>query len=87
MASEIDDHPDANTVNKITNNQLNFMDVISQRLNININKLLETNNIETKDIYSLTHDKAVDIIRMLSKYQANPSEIPAEVFGYSNEWK
>lgn len=87
MANDIDDHPDANTVNKITNNQINFMDVISQRLNINIIKLLENNKIDNKDIYGLSHDKAVDIIRLLSKYQANPSEIPSEVFGYSNEWK
>jgi hypothetical protein len=87
MASEIDDHPDGNTVNKITNNQINFMDVISQRLNININKLLELNKIDNKDIYALSHDKAVDIIRLLSKYQANPSELPSDVLGYSNEWK
>lgn len=87
IANEIDDHPDANTVNKITNNQINFIDVISQRLNINIIKLLENHSLDPKEVYSLQHDKAVDIIRLLSKYQANPSEIPSDVFGYTSEWK
>lgn len=87
LTSEIDDHPDANTVDKITNNQINFIDVIAQRLNINVSNLLEANNLENKNIYSLHHDKAVDIIRLLSKYQTNISDIPKEVLGYSNEWK
>lgn len=87
LSNEIDDHPDGNTVNKITNNQINFMDVISQRLNINMKKLLEQFNDNNSDVYSLPHAKAVDIIRLLSKYQSNPSDIPAEAFGYSNEWK
>ena len=87
LKSEIDDHPDANTVDKITNNQINFIDVIAQRLNINVLKLLESNNLEHKNIYSLHHDKAVDIIRLLSKYQTNISDIPKDILGYSNEWK
>jgi hypothetical protein len=87
LAGEIEDHPDANSVDKITNNQINFIDVISKRLNINVIKLLETNNLNSNDLYSLHHDKAVDIIRLLSKYQTNMSEIPENILGYSNEWK
>lgn len=87
LANEIDDHPDANSVDKITNNQINFIDVIAQRLNINVIKLLEENNLEHNNIYALHHDKAVDIIRLLSKYQTNISDIPENILGYSNEWK
>lgn len=87
LTNEVDDHPDANTVDKITNNQINFIDVIAQRLNINVLKLLESNNLEYKNIYTLHHDKAVDIIRLLSKYQTNISDIPENILGYSNEWK
>lgn len=87
LTNEMDDHPDANTVDKITNNQINFIDVIAQRLNINVLKLLESNNLEYKNIYALHHDKAVDIIRLLSKYQTNISDIPENILGYSNEWK
>lgn len=87
MVEEIDDHPDANSVNKITNNQINFIDVIGQRLNIDIKKLLKSNGLESDNVYSLQHDNAVDIIRLLSRYQQNTSEIPENILGYTNEWK
>jgi hypothetical protein len=87
IAKDIEDHPDHNSVNKISNQQINFIDVLAQRLNINVAKLLEHNDIKTDNIYSLTHETAVDIIRSLSKYQQNMSDIGENISGYSNEWK
>jgi hypothetical protein len=87
LSKDIEDHPDQDTVSKISNQQINFIDVLAQRLNINVIKLLEQNNMETKNIYSLTHESAVDIIRLLSKYQQNIDSIPQDILGYSNEWK
>jgi len=87
MASEIEDHPDAHTINKISNNQINFIDVMSQRLNINVEKLLELNNLVKENVYDTLHEEAVEIIRSLSKYQQNISDIPESILGYSNEWK
>jgi hypothetical protein len=87
IAKDIEDHPDSNSVNKISNQQINFIDVLSQRLNINVDKLLEHHNIKTDNIYSLTHETAVDIIRSLSKYQQNMSDIGENISGYSNDWK
>jgi hypothetical protein len=87
LAEDTEDHPDANSVNKITNNQINFIDVIAQRLNINVSKLLETKGMDHKNIYNMSHEDAVDTIRLLSKYQQNVSEIPTDTLGYNNEWK
>jgi hypothetical protein len=87
IAKDIEDHPDHNSVNKISNQQINFIDVLAQRLNINVPKLLEHHEIKTDNIYSLTHETAVDIIRSLSKYQQNMSDIGENISGYSNEWK
>lgn len=87
IAKDIDDHPDAESVNKITNNQINFIDTLSNRLNINVIKLLEHNNLDTKNVYGLSHDDAVSIIRVLSGYQQNMQNIPDLLIGYSNEWK
>lgn len=87
MVEDIDDHPDANTVNKITNNQINFIDVIGQRLNIDVKKLLKQNNLDDQNIYSLHHEDAVNIIRLLSRYQQSVADIPESILGYSSEWK
>ena len=87
MVKDMEDHPDENSVSKISNNQINFIDVMSQRLNINVMKLLENNGLKTENVYSLNHEDAVTVIRLLSKFQQNTSEIPETILGYSVDWK
>lgn len=87
IAAELDDHPDQNSVSKISNNQINFIDVMSKRLNINVSKLLEKNSLDHNNIYGLNHEDAIGIIRQLSKYQQDVSGISDEILGYTNEWK
>jgi hypothetical protein len=87
IATEIEDHPDANTINKITNNQINFIDVMAQRLNINVVKLFKDHKLEQENVYDVLHQEAVDVIRSLSKYQQNISEIPENILDYSSDWK
>lgn len=87
MVENIDDHPDHDSVNKITNNQINFIDVIGQRLNINISKLLEKTGLDHKSIYNISHEQAVGVIRDLSKFQQEVSSIPEDILGYNTEWK
>lgn len=85
IAEEVEDL-DGNTVNKITNNQINFIDVMSKRLNINVTKLLSQENLDT-NVYTVSHTDAVGIIRQLSKYQQDMSSIAENITGYNNEWK
>lgn len=87
MAKEIEDHPDGDSVNKVSNQQINFIDVLTQRLNINVIKLLEQQNMSLKNVYDLTHENAVHIIRLLSQYQQKIDTIPSDILGYSNDWK
>ena len=87
LAKDIEDHPDQDSVTKITNNQINFIDVMAKRLNINVTKLLEENELESKNIYVLSHEDAVKVIRMLSSYQQDMSSISDSIVGYTNEWK
>ena len=86
VANEIEDDPDGINVSKITNNQINFIDVLSKRLNININNMLTIKNI-TESIYNVSHTDAVVLIRDLSKYQQNKSDIPDNIIGYDSSWK
>jgi hypothetical protein len=87
IAKDIEDHPDQDSVTKITNNQINFIDVMAKRLNINVTKLLDENELESKNIYVLSHEDAVKVIRMLSSYQQDMSSISDNIVGYTNEWK
>lgn len=87
LAKDIEDHPDHDTVNKITNNQINFMDVLSKRLDINIVKMFEELGHDNKNIYNIEHESAVEISKLLSSYQQNISKIPENIRGYDPNWK
>jgi hypothetical protein len=87
LAKDIEDNPDNASVSKISNNQINFIDVMAQRLNISVVKLFKNNQLPADNVYSMSHDDAVNIIRLLSKYQQNISEISDDIMGYSSDWK
>lgn len=87
LAKDIEDNPDINTVSKISNNQINFIDVMAQRLNINVMRLFSDNQLPTDNIYAVSHEDAVGLIRLLSKYQQNTNDIPDNITGYSKDWK
>lgn len=86
LAENIEDDVMGDNVSKITNNQINFMDVLSQRLNINILEMVKLLGYD-KDIKTLMHDDAVSIIRELSKYQQQVDSIPENILGYNDSWK
>jgi hypothetical protein len=86
IAKDIEDHPDHDTVTKITNNQLNFMDVLGKRLNINLAKLLENLDINKDNMYNIEYNDAVNIIKTLNEYQQQNS-IPDNILGYDSNWK
>jgi len=86
IAKEVEDL-DGNTVSKITNNQINFIDVLGKRLNINITSLLDSESIDSKNIYAMDHGDAVKMIRKLSAYQQDVDNIPSTILEYNSEWK
>jgi hypothetical protein len=87
IAKDIEDHPDENSVNKISHNQINFIDVMAKRLNINVVSLMNTLAIPSDHIDNILHDQAVMIIKELSKHQQNLANISSDLLGYQPNWK
>lgn len=86
LAENIEDDVMGDNVSKITHNQINFMDVLSQRLNINMIEMIKVLGYNN-NIKELMHDDAVSIIRELSKYQQSVDDIPESILGYNENWK
>lgn len=86
IAKDIEDHPDHDTITKITNNQINFIDVLAKRLDINVIKLIEKLALNSSNIYNIGYEEAVNIVQTLTKYQQTNS-IPQELMGYNSDWK
>lgn len=87
IAQEIEDNIDGNTVNKITSNQINFMDVLAKRLNINTLSLIKHLAMDSTNIYNISYDNAVAIIKKLSEYQQDLSALSNDLVGYDETWK
>jgi hypothetical protein len=86
LAKDIEDHPDHDTVTKITNNQLNFMDVLAKRLDINMTKLLEKLALPVDNLYNISYSDAVDIVTKLTQYQQQ-NNVSEDILGYESNWK
>lgn len=87
LSREIEDDIDGINVGKISANQINFIDAMSKRLNINISQLLLDLSIDPTTINSVSHNDAVGAIRELSKYQQNIDSIPTKLIGYDFSWR
>jgi len=83
-ATEDDIGPD--NVTKITNNQINFIDVIAKRLDINVLGIIKMLDINEDSVKNILHEDALKVIRELSGYQQKVDEIPESVKGYVNNW-
>lgn len=86
IAENIEDDIGVDNVNKITNNQINFIDVLAKRLDVNVLELIKTLNINETNIKNILHHDALSIIRELSSYQQKIDDIQSNVKGYVNNW-
>lgn len=86
LAKDIEDHPDHDTVTKITNNQLNFMDVLAKRLDINMRKLLEKLALGGDNLYNISYTDAVNVVTQLTQYQQQ-NNVSDDILGYESNWK
>lgn len=87
LASSIEDNVDGITATKISSNQVNFIDVIAQRLNINVPKLFSELDISYDTIYNIKHEDAVSSVQKLNFYQQHIDDIPPQLIGYQENWK
>jgi len=87
ISSNIEDDPNGENVSKISVNQINFLDVLAQRLNVNVTKLLKHLDITCDSVYNIKHHEAVSIIQNLNTLQQNTASIPENIKGYETEWK
>lgn len=87
LAENIEDHVDGDSVGKITPNQINFISVLGQRLNVNILKMLDSLALKTDNIYNIKYDDALTIIKKLSEYQQDQSSVASSLVGYDEAWK
>lgn len=71
----------------ITVNQINFIDLICLKNNINVQKLVNKVYPNVNNINMLMHTESLEIQKILSSYQRSINTIPVELIGYEADWK
>jgi len=87
LSKDTEDNLGGDSVSKISSNQINFIDVMAKRLNINVSNIMKTLDIDHNVVDNISHDQAVALIRELSKLQQNMNDIPSDLLGYQPTWK
>lgn len=87
IAENIEDDPNGDTVLKISSNQINFMDVMAKRIDVNVVALMKSLDINVDNIRAISHDNAVLLIKKLTEYQQNIQNISPSILGYQPQWK
>jgi hypothetical protein len=87
LVEDAEDNPDFDSVSKITSNQINFIDVIAKRCNINVHNVIKGLDISADGVYNIKHEDAVKLVRELTSLQTDSSNIGAGLLGYEESWK
>lgn len=87
LSKDIEDHTNNGSDQRISSNQINFIDVMSKRLNINVLTLVSQLGIDSSNIDKISHDDAVAIIKELSKYQQDMNSISSDILNYQPNWQ
>lgn len=86
VVESTEDDIGADNVTKITNNQINFIDVIAKRLDIDVLAIIKNLGINQDNVKNILHEDALRVIRELSSYQQKVDDIPENIKGYVNNW-
>ena len=86
LTDSTEDDIGADNVTKITNNQINFIDALSKRLDINVIELIKSLDIKQDNVKTILHSDALSVIRELSSFQQKTDDIPQTIKGYINNW-
>lgn len=86
LTDSTEDDIGADNVTKITNNQVNFIDALSKRLDINVIELIKSLDIKQDNVKTILHSDALSVIRELSSFQQKTDDIPQTIQGYINNW-
>ena len=87
LVEDAEDNPDFDSVSKITPNQINFIDVIAKRCDINVHNVIKALDIVAEGVYNIKHEDAVKLVRELTGLQTDTSNISANLLGYEESWK
>lgn len=72
---------------KISSAQINFVDTLCKKLDIDAMKHLNSGHLKYNNIQEITKKNAIDLLALLNKYQNGEAVCPPEIKGYNSNWR
>lgn len=86
IAEDVEDITGENA-DRIESSQINFIDNLSVKTNVNTTSLLDFMELDSNNIKKISHKDAVSVVRKLSEFQRDLSNIPENLLGYNPDWR
>lgn len=71
----------------ISTTQIDFIDKICARLNINVQKFANMGSQQYDNIKEVSHASALNMIKAINGFQQNPKSVPNDIINYANNWR
>jgi hypothetical protein len=78
---------DIMTEGNITDTQINFIDILCRRNNVNLWKYINAGKVKYKEIGEVSFATAQKMAECLSVWQSDPSKIQSNLVGYDPNWR
>lgn len=72
---------------KISQAQINFVNTLCKKLNIDAVKHLNSGALKYKNVMDISKKDAIDLLAQLNKYQNGEAQCPPENMGYNSNWR
>lgn len=79
--------PDIDTDGNIDKQQLQFIDVLASRIDIDVIKFINMGKGKYKSYLEIPYSKAASMIKVLSEFQRKKETIPQDIKGYKKGWR
>jgi hypothetical protein len=86
IAEDVEDITGENA-DRIESSQINFIDNLSVKTNVNVTSLLDFLELDSNNIKKISHKDAVSVVRKLSEFQRDLTNIPENLLGYNPDWR
>lgn len=81
----VDENEIVDPGNQITPEQKKMIDVLGERLNLNVEKFLESYDITLERFDKITETKARELCKIVNSYQE--TNVPENLVGYNKNWR
>lgn len=86
ISEDVEVNLDGSTGDFINHNQINCLEKLGKRMNVNLVKLKNSLDISESDTYKIKYDDALKLVQKVTEFQQQ-NQVPEDLIGYDPDWR